>query len=148
MEFRLRSMLALGQGRQLRAFACECCERLVCIWDDPSLRELLSFARERICRDVTQEELDAWRDRFDPVYDSLYPGYGDPSFQTLCIAAVGEVLFTASPLTAAINAANFAAEAMGKHFASLGDGTDYDQRVNEGYRSERDRQSELLTTIA
>ena len=148
MEFQLRSLFALGQRKQLRSFACECCERLLAIWDDPALRGLISLARERIYRDVTQEELNAWLLRFDPVYDSYYPGYGDPSMPALCLAAAGEAIFTASPLDAAINAANFAAEAMAKNAASHGDDADYDQRFDEGYNSERDQQSELLTKLS
>ncbi|HEY4262365.1 MAG TPA: hypothetical protein VGM98_19545 [Schlesneria sp.] len=95
-------------------------------------------------RAVTQEELNSWRDRYCPIYDSFYPGYGDPSIPALCLAAAGEVLFTDSSLTAAINAANFAAEAMAKNFARLGDDAEYDQRFDEGYQSERDRQLGLL----
>lgn len=144
IESQLRSLSQLVPEGQLRSFGCDCCQRLLSLCNDSMLHELLLFGQARSIRPVDTDEINALRSKSTHVYDSLYPGYGDPSVPVLAISAGGEVAFTDSSLSAAINSSEFAAEAVAKNAALQASDKDYDSVFESAYSSERTHQADLL----
>lgn len=144
IESQLRSQSHLIPEGQLRLFGCDCCQRLLSLFNDSILHELILFGQTRSIRQVDANEINLLRSKSDHVYNSIYPGFGDPSAMVLAISAGGEVAFTDSPLGAAINASAFAAEAVAKDAALQASDKDYDSIFELAYASERGHQAELL----
>ncbi|PQO28983.1 hypothetical protein [Blastopirellula marina] len=127
---------------ELRQFACACCRRLLPMFPDLDLEELLLFGGSRGSGEPSREQAARLRSRFGEIYDSLYPGYGDPSAKVLALSAVGEAAFTDSPLNAAINALEFCADAIAK--AAAEPSAKYDDDYEAAYATERGVQAEML----
>src|SRR4051812_48199679 len=108
IESRLRTAAQLVPGGHLRTFGCKCCERLLPLFSESVLQELLSLGQTRSVREVDANDIRELRLKSMKVFESLYPGYGDPSSASLAISAVGELAFTDSSLVAAINSAELA----------------------------------------
>lgn len=143
-EKQLRSVLERLSGEQPRSFGCDCCERIRSSFREPILEELISLGRLRIVRKIELNEFNLLRTKSSAVYDSVYPGYGDPSAFALAVSACGEVAFTDSPLDAAMNSSEFAAEAVAKKATLGARGSDYDSVYEAAYSSERLHQTSLL----
>lgn len=140
----LRELAQATPEGKLRLFACECCRRLIPTFRDVDLEDLIQFGEGRGSNKADQESLTALRNRFGLIYDSLYPGYGDPSPKALALSAAGEVAFTDSTLNAAINALEFSAEAIGKIAANEASDTEYDSAFDKAYALEREAQAGML----
>lgn len=140
----LRELAHSTTEKKLRLFACECCRRLILEFPDLDLEDLVKFGENRGESKSDQESLTALRSRFSRIYDSLYPGYGDPSPKALALSAAGEVAFTDSSLDSAINALEFSAEAIGKKAANEAPDPEYDSMYETAYAHEREAQARIL----
>jgi hypothetical protein len=140
----IRELAQVTPEGKLRLFACECCRRLIPSFPAVDLEDLIQFGEGRGSSKVDQESFTALRNRFGLIYDSLYPGYGDPSPEALALSAAGEVAFTDSTLSAAINALEFSAEAIGKKAANNASDTEYDSAYDIAYSLEREAQAGML----
>ena len=147
LESRLRAIAASVLEGQLRAFGCACCRRLLPFFDVPILQEVIVFGESRSAGKFDVNDLIEIRDKSDIVYRSLYPGYDDPSADTLALCAAGEVAFTDSSLSAAINASEFAARALAKLPANLVPDEDYDTVYEPEFAKESANQLELLKQL-
>jgi len=133
---------------ELRLFACQCCERLLNVFDQPMMHELLEMGRRRVRGSVSESDIDAVRKKSVALYDSLYPGYGEPSADVLALSAAGEVAFTENPLTAALNASGFAVQAVAEHSVStLDEGDDGGKMMKKILNQEHDAQNRLLSDM-
>lgn len=140
----LRELAQAAPEEKLRLFACECCRRLIPTFPDLDLEDLIRLGEGRGSGNTDQKSLTALGNRYDLIYDSLYPGYGDPSPKVLALSAAGEVAFTDSTLNAAINALEFSAEAIGKKAANEASDTEYDSAYDNAYALERETQAGML----
>ncbi len=131
------------EGR-IRLFACDCCSRLIPVFPDLDLEKLILFGQNRSSGKTDQDSLLSLRNHFGKIYNSLYPGYGDPSPKTLALSSAGEVAFTDSSLDAAINALEFSADAIAKKAAYNATDTEYDRVYDDAYALERGAQSGML----
>lgn len=128
---------------QLRQFGCVCCRRVAELCPEPVFLKLLEFAEGRAAGKKGEPPAKL-QSEMDKVYDALYPGYGSPSPAALALTAMGEVVFTASALDAALNASSTAADAAAVAAAEAVDEDEYDDVSEETYEAERTWQAEQL----
>ena len=140
----LRSANALASPPILRKFAVDLCRRITKLCTDPSMEKIIELGRKRAEGSITNKELDDVGESFDEVYNSLYPGHGEPSTAALAYCAAGEVAFTESDLDSAINAACFAARTVASAKADKASDDEYDNVFEKTYQSERQAQVKLL----
>lgn len=141
----LRELAKNASDRDSIAFGWVCCWRLISVFPELNLKEILDFCEFRATGPRGQTPNPEFRRKFGRQYDKLYPGYGDPSPSALALSAVGELAFTESALDAAINALEFAAEAIAKRSASAVNDSDFDVAYDTAYAVERSIQFDLMT---
>jgi hypothetical protein len=151
-ESRLETLSKLVPEGQLRLFGCECCKRLLTYWRNPILLELIALGEARSVREVAQDEIDKLCNRSTKSYDNSFNDFDDPSAETFAIGACGEVAFTKADLTAAIGAADFAAEAIAQRAAEKvhdinAPDSEYDKTFRAEFADERMHQERLLTSM-
>lgn len=142
----LSELHARAGDEVVRLFACECCEKASKLLADPIMSELIGFGRRRATGDWDEYSLVELRGRVNK-HHHLFQGGCAPSVAALALSSAGEVAFTESSETAAINALGFAASAFAQHVAENEGQDDYDDVYEATYAKERMEQFQLLVEI-
>jgi hypothetical protein len=117
--------------------------RVLPYYRDPILPELIAFGRKRSVQHVSQAEIDALIAKSLPIYDALYEGGEAPPPPAVAISCGGSVAYTASAVSAGIEAAKYAAWAIGEYAAEHEDEM-FDEVRDAAMAAEEKYQAKLL----